>query len=178
MSFKIYADFEYISKRLQINRRNESTSYTEKYQGHIPWSFSYKVVCIDDKFSKTVVLYREKNAVDKFIDTTLEEYGYYSGVTKKHFNKNLVMSAEDEERFQSSNKCWICDILFDIGDNRVGEHCCITSVHSGSANSDCNINLKLTKKVPVMFHNLKGYDRHFNHARNRSIWSKIKCYTK
>ena len=27
--------------------------------------------------------------------------------SKKHFNKNLVMSAENEERFQLSNKCWI-----------------------------------------------------------------------
>ena len=29
------------------------------------------------------------------------------------------MSVEDEERFQSSNKCWICDKLFDVGDNKV-----------------------------------------------------------
>ena len=42
---------------------------------------------------------------------------------KKHFNKNLVMSEEDEQRFQSSNKCWICDKLFDVGDNKVRDHC-------------------------------------------------------
>ena len=35
---------------------------------------------------------------------------------KKHFNKNLVMSAEDEQIFQLSNKCWKCDKLFDVGD--------------------------------------------------------------
>ena len=28
---------------------------------------------------------------------------------KKQIDKNLVMSAEDEQRFQSSSKCWICD---------------------------------------------------------------------
>ena len=38
---------------------------------------------------------------------------------KKHFNINLVMSEEDEKRFQSSNKCWICNKLFDAGDNEV-----------------------------------------------------------
>ena len=37
------------------------------------------------------------------------KYDYCWGVIKKHFNKNLVMSEEDEQRFQSSNKCWICD---------------------------------------------------------------------
>ena len=36
---------------------------------------------------------------------------------KKHFNKNLVMSAEDEKRFQSTNKYCLCSKLFDIGDN-------------------------------------------------------------
>ena len=33
---------------------------------------------------------------------------------KKHFNKNLIMSAEDGERFRLSNSCWICDKLFDV----------------------------------------------------------------
>ena len=36
------------------------------------------------------------------------------------------MSVEDEERFQSSNKCWICDKLFDVGDNKVWDHCHVT----------------------------------------------------
>ena len=34
--------------------------YTSKYQNHIPCSFAYKLVCIDDKFSKDIVLYRGK----------------------------------------------------------------------------------------------------------------------
>lgn len=38
----------------------KKTSYTEKY--HIPFSFAYTLVLIDDKFSKLVVLYRRKNA--------------------------------------------------------------------------------------------------------------------
>ena len=79
---------------------------------------------------------------------------------KKHFNKNLVMSAEVEERFQSSNKCCICDKLFDVGDNKVRDHCHIAGKYRGSAHLCCNVNLELTKKVPVIFHNLRGYDSH------------------
>ena len=45
---------------------------------------------------------------------------------KKHFNKNLIMSAEKEEKFQFTNSCWICDKLFDVGDNKVRGHCHIT----------------------------------------------------
>ena len=54
------------------------------------------------------------------------------------------MSAEEEERFQSSNSCWICDKLVNVGDDKVRDYC----------------HLELTMKIPVMFHNLRGYDRH------------------
>ena len=40
-----------------------------------------------------------KNAVNRFIEKILEEYDYCRKVIKKHFNKNLVMSAEDEQIF-------------------------------------------------------------------------------
>ena len=70
------------------------------------------------------------------------------------------MSTEDEERFQSSNKCWICNKLFDVQDVKVRDHCHITGKYRGFAHWSCNINLKLSKKVPVIFYNLKGYDSH------------------
>ena len=66
------------------------------------------------------------------------------------------MSAKDEERFQSSNKCWIYNKLLEVGDNKVRDNCHITGKYRGSAHWSCNINLKLTKKVPVILHNLMG----------------------
>ena len=58
--FKIYADFECLLKEVDSGVHNDCFSYTSKYQDHIPYSFAYKVVCIDDKYSKNVVLYRGK----------------------------------------------------------------------------------------------------------------------
>ena len=71
--FKIYADFESLLKRAMGSDRNNNTSYSEKYQTHIPCSFAYKVVRIDDKFSKSAVLYWGKDAVNKFIKAILKE---------------------------------------------------------------------------------------------------------
>ena len=75
---------------------------------------------------------------------------------KKHFNKNVIMG--DEEQFQLSNICWICEKLIDNDDEKLRDHCHVTGKFRGAAHQSCNINLQLTKNVPVIFHNLRGYD--------------------
>ena len=83
------------------------------------------------------------------------------GCGKKHFNKNLIMSAEEEEeKFQFTNSCWICDKLFDVGDDKLRYHCHITGKYRDAAHWSCNVNLKLSKTIPVIFHNRRGYDSH------------------
>ena len=82
---------------------------------------------------------------------------------KKHFNKNLIMSKEEGEQFQSSSTCWICEKLIDDVDEKVRDCCHVTMIvgkFRGTAHWSCNINLQLTKEVHVIFHNLRGYDSH------------------
>ena len=154
--FKIYADFECNLRDVEIYEG----SYTKKYYEHVPCSYAYKVVYIDDRFSKSIVVFRGKNAAYEFIKAILEEHKYCKKIMKKHFNKNLIMTEEEEHLFQESNNCWICKKLIDNDDEKVRDHCHITSKFRGAAHWDCNINFQLTKKVPVIFHNLKGYDSH------------------
>ena len=70
------------------------------------------------------------------------------------------MSEEEEHLFQQSNSCWICKKLIDNDEEKVRDHCHVTGKFRGAAHWDCNINFQLTKKVPVIFHNLRGYDSH------------------
>ena len=79
---------------------------------------------------------------------------------KKPFTKNLIMSAKEEERFRLSDICWICNKLFDVSDNKVRHHCHVAGKYRGAAHWSCNVNFKMTKKVPVIFHDLEGYDSH------------------
>ena len=92
--FKIYADFECIFKNVDKDIINNNISYTRKYQDHIPCSFAYKVVCLDNKYSKKIVLYRGRNGVNKFIRLILNEYNYCRKITRKYFCKNFIMTAE------------------------------------------------------------------------------------
>ena len=62
----------------------------------------------------------------RLIKPILGEYDYFKKVIKMHFDKNLATSEKEEQIFQSSNKCWICDKSFCVGDHKVRDHCHIT----------------------------------------------------
>ena len=68
--FKVYANFECNLKGVE----RYQGSYTKHYQDHVPCSFAYKVVCIDDRFSKPDVVFISENAAYEFIKAILKEY--------------------------------------------------------------------------------------------------------
>ena len=103
VSFKIYADFKCDLKGVKSSDKKNS-SYTEKYQDHIPCSLAYKDVCIGNKFSKKVVLYRGKIQFIDSLKQLLRVMIIVKKKLKKHFNNNLIMYA-GEERFKLTNSC-------------------------------------------------------------------------
>ncbi|KAL9965086.1 hypothetical protein ACROYT_G028833 [Oculina patagonica] len=163
--FVIYADFEAITEKISGCKPSNNKSYTEAYQKHKDCSYGYKVVCCyNDKYSKPVQTYRGEKAVYKFMEKMLDEVKYCKQVMKKHFNKPLRMTKDDEEEFQQANVCHICDKAYTNDDIRVRDHCHITGKYRGSAHQECNLKLRIEPdkiKIPVIFHNLKGYDSHF-----------------
>ena len=68
----------------------------------------------------------------------------------KHFNKNLIMSEEEEHLFQQSNSCWICKKLIDNDEVKVRDHCHVTGKFRAVSHWDCNKIFQLTKKVSLM----------------------------
>ena len=154
--FKIYADFKCNLKNVKCNEG----SYIEKYQDHIPCSFAYKIVCIDNRFTKPSIIYRGENAAYEFIKAILEEYKYCKKIMKKYFNRNLIMT-EEEDLFQKSNNYWICEkFINNNNEEKVRDQCHVTGKFRGAAHRNCNVNFQLAKKVPVIIHNSRGYDSH------------------
>ena len=98
------------------------------------------------------------------MEKMLEEVEYCKAVIKKHFNKPLVMTEVDEQCFKNMDGCHICGEKYTDKDVRVRDHCHITGKFRGSAHQDCNLKLWIKPenlKIPIIFHNLRGYDSHF-----------------
>ena len=76
--FKIYADFECNLKSVE----SYEGFYSKKYQDHIPCSFAYKLVCVDNKASKPIVAFRGEDAAFKFIEAIPKEYEYCKKLMK------------------------------------------------------------------------------------------------
>ena len=163
--FVIYADFEAITEKISGCQPNNNKSFTEAYQKHTDCGFGYKVVCCyDDKYSQPLKIYRGEKAVYTFLEYMLDEVKYCKKVIKKEFNKPLKMTKENEEEFQKAEECHICNKKYTDQDIRVRDHCHITGKYRGSAHQECNLQLRLNPdkiKIPVIFHNLRGYDSHF-----------------
>ena len=64
-----------------------------------------QLVCVDDKLRKPFKTYVGEDAVYNFINSMIEEYKYCNDVMKIHFNKEVVVTKEDNEFFKNSIKC-------------------------------------------------------------------------
>ena len=88
-------------------------------------------------------------------------------IVREQFQKPLVMTEKNERDFQNSTKCHICARKFNEqkpSKQKVRDHCHITGKYRGAAHSDCNLKWAISAEkleIPVIFHNLKGYDCHF-----------------
>ena len=163
--FGIYADLECTTEKVSSCQPSDSRSYTQQYQKHTACSFGYKVVChYDPEYSGDVVIYRGEDCIQKFMKCMFEEVKNCQNIIRDNFNKPLKMSNEDEKAFKKAKHCHICEKRYKPDDEPVRDHCHVTGKYRGSAHQTCNLKLQISAEkinIPVVFHNLKGYDSHF-----------------
>ena len=101
--------------------------YKQKHiQNHIACSYGYKLVCVDNKFSKPFKTYLGNDAVYNFINSIIRESKYCSKAMKKHFNEQLVTTERNNNKFTNSIKCWIYDHDYVDNDVKLKDHCHVT----------------------------------------------------
>ena len=170
---KLLADFESILVPEDSGKKNSDESYTNKYQKHVGCSYGYKIVCVcvclrvcacvcvfvfvcvgvcfGDEFSKPFNSSLGRYIICNFISSMITESKYCSKrCNKMHFNKELVMTTDD-----NSINCCICDNEYVDGDFQVKYHCHTTGKYRGSPHRHCNIKIKLNYKIEVVSTTLK-----------------------
>ncbi|KAJ8909678.1 hypothetical protein NQ315_011382 [Exocentrus adspersus] len=72
----------------------------------------------------------------------------------------MNISELQEHEFAISTHCHICEKPFEAGELKTKDHCHLSGMYRGPAHQKCNLNYKNSITVPVVSHNLTGYDSH------------------
>ena len=154
----LYADFESVLIKKSRVKKTVKGTITEYYDEHVLCGYSIYPVVIGDYNNKfKPLLYRGVNAGEKFLKDC------FNLETKilNHLKRNVKIVISDNDDVNAT-QCWMCKK--EIVGQRNRDHCHLTGKFRGMACSKCNLNENKTDKrrinIPVVFHNLKGYDGH------------------
>ena len=169
----------------------ENNGGAVKTHRHVPCGYALTTVCtFDDQLSRPVKVFRmhmpasstaevagEPSVMRRLLDDLLAESERIMTIMSKHHK--MVLTAEDEASFQRATHCHICQQLLPTKRHlRVRDHCHLKASNNyrGAACYDCNLKYNYKNwKIPVIAHNLRGYDSHFIiRALHRGI-KKITC---
>ena len=66
-----------------------------------------------------------------------------------------------QREHKAAEKCHICLKEFnDPKNKKVRDHCHHTGLYGGAAHNNCNLKYRIPDYIPIVFHNLSGYDAH------------------
>ena len=74
--------------------------------------------------------------------------------------KPIILTPADLNDFKNASTCWICGKNFTKKEKRIHEHDHFSGKYRGAAHNKCNLNYRKSRYIPVIFHNLSGYDAH------------------
>ena len=156
--FVIYADFESILVPVSGAPNNPEMSSTRGINVHQPSGWCMYSKFAYGKVTNPLKQYRGRDCVSKFCETIMAEAKrLYESAPKKPMDK---LTKEQTVEFVTAKECHICFKKFSPKDRKVRDHCHYTGKYRGAAHSSCNLRYRIPDYIPVVFHNLVGYDAH------------------
>ena len=156
----IYADFELILVPVSGAPNNPNMSSTRGINIHKPSGW-----CVYSKFVygqglDHVSQYRGEDCVSKFCKHIITKAKrLYKSAPQKPMTP---LTNKQIREYNRARECHICFKRFgknqDAAYRKVRDHCHYTGIYRGAAHSSCNLRYKIPNYIPVIFHNLAGYD--------------------
>lgn len=156
--FIIYADFETYVRPIQTCDLDPTSSHTINLSQFDPCGFAFQVVSTDKRYSKSPVIYRGDNVVETFLSALLKEEKAIMDIL--HQVEPMKISRETEVLFDEATHCHLCGLEFQNRHDKVRNHDHITGEMFGIAHKNCNLKFKQVDFIPVVLHNLRGFDGH------------------
>ena len=160
--FVIYADFECFTKPMSNCSPNPEDSYSYNYQKHEPSGFCFYIKGINPDIKFKPIIYTKKspdadiplifvNKLEKVANKIYEDYYMRS--------KSIKITQKQYKEYNKSVVCHICKKEL-LPEDKVCDHCHFTGEYRGPAHRNCNLQCRKPMIIPVIFHNLQGYDAH------------------
>ena len=125
---------------------------------HVPSGWCVRREFAYGKVENPLKLYRGKDCVKKFCDNVIREvrrlYRAFPAKPMDPFTKAQL------KKYEEASRCYICFKSFNGENPKVRDHCHYTSSCRGPAHIKCNLMYKIPPYIPIVFHNLSGYDAH------------------
>ena len=132
--------------------------YTNEVHQHTPSGW-----CVYSKFAyrdvdNPLTICRGKDCIEMFCN-------YIKGEARRlyHMFSELPMGPITEKqwkKYKKATKCHICYKSFTLRDPKVRDNCHYIGLCRGPAHSLCILRYKIPSYIPIVFHNLSGYNAH------------------
>ena len=164
MTYIIYANIEWLIRKINGCANNPEKLSTMKIDEHIPCVYSMSTIWVFDHIENKHALYRRRDCMKNFCNSLKEHTKNTIFFENK---KMLPLTKKELKPYQEAKICYICGNAIlekftkDKNYRKVRDHCHYTGKYRGAADSICNLKFNVSNEIPVVFHRVSNYDYYF-----------------